>query len=134
MATDTTARFSDTATSLYLSWVDASISANERLARVARVWLDETIAVQHDLARTLKRSIEETQATLADDDEQVTPIAFISRAGDIARANYYIWTESGLKAQERFARIAQTAFEELGAAQSEFSSRAEEQFAGATRR
>jgi hypothetical protein len=133
MTTDT-ARIYDTAANIYLGWVDASINANERFARIARIWLDETLGAQQDVAQTLKRSIEETQATLTEDGEQATPITFISRAGDIARANYYLWTETGLKAQERFTRVAQAAFEELRTAQSEFSSRAEEQFSGAARR
>ena len=134
MVMSTTTGAFDSAANLYLGWLDASLDANERFACVARAWLDETVGVQQDMTQALKRSIEETQAALTQDDEPLNPFAFVNRAGDIARSGYSVWTEAGLKAQERFSRVAQLAFEELSTAQSEFSSRAEEQMLNATRR
>ena len=104
------------AADLYLGLVDASLNANERIARFARVWIEETLGTQQDLAGLIKRSIQDTRETFAQDDETPTPFTFINRAGDLARANYFLWTEAGLKAQERFTRLYQTAVEELSAA------------------
>src|SRR5215207_11216043 len=118
--------FMSTTRDLYLGWVDASIDANERFARVARVWIDEALAAQQDIAAAIRRALSEAQeaATPAEGDQ--TPIELFSRAGDIARNTYVIWTETGLKAQERFTRVAQTAFEELRGAQTEMMQRTEE--------
>jgi hypothetical protein len=108
---------------LYLSWVDASLQANERMARVARTWLDESLATQQDIAAALKRAAVETQETLAEDGETPTPFTLINRSGDIARVNYGLWTETALKAQERWTRILQTAFAELQAAGTDMAQR-----------
>ena len=99
MVMDSTTRIYDTATNLYVGWVDASLAANERFARVARVWLDETIGAQQDVAQTVKRAIEEAQTVLTQDGETDMPITFISRVGDLARVGYYLCTESCLRSQ-----------------------------------
>ena len=124
-----------TARDLYLGWVDASFNANERFARVARVWLDETLGAQQDVATAIRRAFTEARDVAAPaEGEQTEPFALFNRAGDLARSNYFIWTETGLKAQERFTRIAQTAFEELRGAQTEIVQRTEEQFGELTAR
>jgi hypothetical protein len=123
-----------TARDLYLGWVDASLDANERIARVARVWIDETLGAQQDIAAAIRRAITEAQEAAAPAEGEQAPTAFLSRAGDIARNNYFLWTETGLKAQERFTRVAQTAFEELRGAQTEFMERTEERVEELTRR
>ena len=119
---------------LYLSWVDASLQANERIARVARAWLDESLATQQDIAAALKRAITETQETLAEDGETPNPMTIINRGGDIARVNYGLWTETALKAQERWTRVLQTAFEELQAAGTDMAQRTEANMAEMARR
>ena len=130
-----TETFVTTTRDLYLGWLDASVNANERFARVARVWIDETLGAQQDLAATIKRAIAEAQdAAQATEDEPPSPLAFVNRAGDIARTGYFIWTEAGLKAQERFTRVAQTAFEELQSAQIEIVQRTEERVGEYARR
>ena len=125
----------NTARDLYLGWIDASLNANERFARLARVWIDETLGAQQDLAAALRRAFAEAQdvATPAEG-EQTAPFTFLSRAGDVARSNYYIWSETGLKAQERFSRVAQTAFQELRGAQTEIAQRTEERIGEFSRR
>ena len=134
MTTQTT-DFYTSAADLYLGLVDASLTANQRIARFARVWLEETLGAQQDLAGLIKRSIQDARETFTQDGEETpTPFTFINRAGDLARANYFLWTEVGLKAQERFTRLYQTAFEELSAAQGEAAQAAEQGIAAFTRR
>lgn len=123
MVTETTNGIYDTAKNLYLGWVDASLNANERFARVARVVLDESLGAQQDVAGILRRSIEDAQDTLAQDGAAPAPFTMINRAGDIARSGYFLWTEAGLKAQERITRIYQTAFEEMQGAQTAITAR-----------
>jgi hypothetical protein len=118
--------FMSTARDLYLGWVDASLDANERIARVARVWIDETLGAQQDIAAAIRRAVSEAQETATPAEGEQASFALFNRAGDIARNNYFIWTETGLKAQERFTRVAQTAFEELRGAQTEIMQRTEE--------
>jgi hypothetical protein len=130
---DTSTRMYDSATNLYLGWIDASLTANERLARVARVWIDETLGVQQDLAQAMKQAMTETQSALAQDGEPVNPMTWIGRSSDLARTAAYHWTEAALKAQERYTRIAQTAFDEMRSVQADITSRAEEQISEFTR-
>lgn len=126
MVTDINSNYYATTKNLYFGWVDASLNANERFARIARVWIDETLAAQQDAVTLIKRAFDEAQDSIAAGDETPTPFTLISRAGDIARSNYQFWTEAGLKAQERATRVMQTAFEELRSAQSEIAQRTEE--------
>jgi hypothetical protein len=121
-----TTRIYDTAANLYLGWLDASLTANERLARVARAWIDETLGAQQDVAQALKQSMTEAQAALAQDGEPPTPMTWIGRSGDLARTAAYHWTEAALKANERYTRIAQLAFDEMRSAQADIAARAEE--------
>jgi hypothetical protein len=123
-----------TARDLYLGWVDASLDANERFARFARVWIDEALGAQQDIAAAIRRALAEAQEIGTPAEGEDAPLAFFSRAGDVARSNYSIWTETGLKAQERFTRVAQTAFEELRGAQTELAQRTEERIGELTRR
>lgn len=124
----------DTARDLYLGWIDASITANERAARVARVWIDETLGAQQDAADALKRAFADTQATIAEAGDTATPFTLINRAGDLSRTAYQVWTEAALKGQERFTRVAQTAFEELRAAGTDIAQRTEQRIGDFTRR
>ena len=117
MAQQTAARLYGAATDTYLGWISVSVDVNERLARVARVWIDESLGVQRDLVQTLNRMAEDTQRTLAlDDDPAGNPLAFAARSGDLWRSTAFLWIEALLKAQERLARVAQTAFGEPQAA------------------
>ncbi len=124
MVNETATTMYDTAKDLYLGWVDASINANERFARLARVWIDEALGVQQDIAAVIRRAFEETQEALDQDGETPTPFTLINRAGDMARTNYFLWTEAGLKAQERITRVYETAFEALRGVQDDLSARA----------
>jgi hypothetical protein len=123
----------DTAANLCLGWIDTSMTANERMARVARVWIDETLGAQQDVAIALKQAMSEAQATLTQDGEPVNPMTWIGRSGDLARSTANCWTEAALKAQERYTRFAQTAFNELRSAQVDISSRAGERIDEFTR-
>lgn len=123
MVTETTNGIYDTARNLYLGWVDASLNTNERVARVARVVIDETLGAQQDVATVLRRSFEEAQETIAQDGPTAAPLTLINPAGDFARSGYFLWSEAGLKAQERITRIYQTAFEEMQGAQTALTAR-----------
>ena len=126
MATETTDRLYGTLTDLYLGWIDASVATSERFARVARVSIDELLGLQYDIAQAARRLVEETRTTLAtDEDETANPTTLLTRAGDLARSNYFLATETGLKAQERMGRVAQTAFGEIQSAGSDMTSRVE---------
>lgn len=118
-----------TAATLYSDWVDASLTANQRMARIARVWIDETLGAQQDMAELVKRSVSQAQRTFADDGDSATPMTYLSRVGDAARINASLWTEAGLKTQERLTRVAQTAFEELRLAGSEITERVQSSYA-----
>jgi hypothetical protein len=131
MTTENSNRIYDTARGIYLGWLDASLDANERVGRVTHTWLDESLAAQRDFAALLRRALTETERTATQDDEQPSPITLIGRFGDIGRVNYEIWTEAGLKTQERVTRFVQTAFDELRAAQTAFVERTEKTLAGA---
>ena len=134
MVNETTATMYGTAKDLYLGWMDASINANERFARLARVWTDETLAAQQDAAGVLRRSFDEAQDVLNQDGGTPSPFTLISRAGDLARTTYFLWTEAGLKAQERITRVYQTAFEEMRGAQTDLTARAEDSIGALNRR
>lgn len=127
--TVTPARFAATAADLYLGWVDASLTANERMARVARAWLDESLGLQQDMAETLKKAVGEARSVYTAETPASAPAAF-TRAGDVARTTYYLFTENSLKAQERFGRVAQTAFAEMQQAQTDLTARMEERMNG----
>jgi hypothetical protein len=121
---DQTSQAYSTASTMTLGWIDASLQANERFAKVARTWIDETLGAQYDMAEALKRAAEGARSAMsAESDQPVTPAAFWGRAGEVARSNYAVWTETGMKAQERITRVAQTAFEEIRSAQSEFAAK-----------
>ncbi|MBI2760197.1 MAG: hypothetical protein HYX51_02080 [Chloroflexi bacterium] len=135
MATETPATIYTGAADFYLGLVDASLTANERMAKVARVWIDESLGFQQDLAQTVRKAFEESRTAYAGQGETpATPVAFVSRAGDIARATYFLWTETGLKAQERFGRVAQTAFGEMQSAQADLTNRTEARISEFARR
>jgi hypothetical protein len=124
---ETTSSMYDTAAGLWLGWIDASLVAQQRLGRMAHVWIDETLAAQQDLTQAMRQSLSETQSALAQDaDQPISPLTWISRSGDIARTATHLWTEAALKAQSRYTRVAQTAFDEMQKAQADLSSRAEE--------
>jgi len=129
MTMESTNTMYDTARTMYLGWVEASVDTNERLARVARAWIDESLAAQQDMASIVRRAVTETERT-ATTNEELAPFTLISRVGDIARVNYEIWTEAGLKAQERVGRLLQTTFDEMRGAQSEIAERAQKNLAG----
>ena len=124
-AMETTGRLYDGAAGMYMGWVNMQLSAAERMARVARVWIDEMVAVQQDMAQATRRSLEESKATLATGSDTPSPMGALGRVTDAARANYFLWTETGLKARERYGRVAQTAFSEMQSAGSEIAGRME---------
>lgn len=133
MTTETSNPIYDTARGMYLSWVDASLDANERAARVARAWIDESLGAQQDMAALLRKAFAETERAATSDDEQPAPFAFFGRLGDTSRVNFEIMTEAGLKAQERLTRFVQTAFEEMRGAQTAFATSTERSFNGLNR-
>ena len=121
------------AADLYLGWVNASLTANERMARVARIWIDESLGMQQDLAETIRKAVGEARTAYTVEPADATPVAFATRAGGLARTTYFLFTENGLKAQERIGRVAQTAFAELQQVQTEITTRIEERMNGAAR-
>lgn len=123
MVKEQTTQMYDTATNLYLGWVDASLNANERFARIARTWIDEALGAQQDAAGAFKQAIEQTQSAITPAEGE-TPLTAAGRLGEIARTNYAAWTEAAFKAQERFTRVAQTAFEELRTVQTDITTKA----------
>lgn len=133
MTTENSNPVYDTARGMYLSWVDASLDANERFARIARAWIDESLGAQQDMAALLRKAFTETERAATTDSEQPAPFTLIGRFGDIGRVNYEVWTEAGLKAQERVSRFFQTAFDELRGAQTAFAERTEQAVAGLNR-
>jgi hypothetical protein len=125
MVTETTTRIYDSAASAYLGWLDASLAAQERAAKVARSWIDEALGAQQDMTEAAKKALVETQSAFTpQQDEPATPLTFMNRAGELARSNYALWAETGLKAQERLTRVAQLAFAELRNAQAEATTKA----------
>ena len=125
MVTETTTRMYDSAASTYLGWVDASLAAQQRAAKVARTWIDEALGAQQDLVEAAKKALADAQNAFTPQQEETpTPLSLINRAGELARTNYALWAETGLKAQERFTRVAQLAFEEMRNAQTEATTKA----------
>ena len=125
MVTETTTRMYDSAASTYLGWVDASLAAQQRAAKVARTWIDEALGAQQDLVEAAKKALADAQSAFTPQQEETpTPLSLINRAGELARTNYALWAETGLKAQERFTRVAQLAFEEMRNAQTEATTKA----------
>ncbi len=53
--------------------------------------------------QTLKRAVEETLAALAIK-SKASPVVFFARLADVARSNTFLWTETGLRVQERCSR------------------------------
>lgn len=135
MATETTpaTRAYATASDLYLGWVNATVDANERIARVARIWIDESVAAQKDLAQAIKKGVDELRSNIDRPAEVATPAAWLSRSGDLARTNYTVWSQVALKAQERYAKVAQAMFTELQDAGSEFAGRVQKNISSVTR-
>ena len=109
---------------LYSGWIDASVRANERATRLARVWFDESIGFQEDLALSMKRSFDDSRTALSGDTPS-TPAALFSTLNELGRQNYALWSEAALKAQERMTRIAKAAAGEMQQAQSELVSETE---------
>ena len=93
----------------YRLWSDTWLRTSEHAARVARVWIDETLGVQRDAAQAVRRFIEDVEATIAPEAEPSPAAANLARAGDLARSSFFLWTEAGLKALERAARVGGTA-------------------------
>ena len=122
------ARAYETAADFYLGWLNAQVATSERVARVTRVWLEEALGVQQDMVDTARRAVEESRTLLTPvaDEEFPTLTGAYSRFGDLARSTTVLWTEAGLKARDRYGRVAQTALDELQAAQSDFSASAEQ--------
>lgn len=133
MTTETSNPIYDSARGIYLNWVTAAIDANERAARVARAWIDESLGAQQDMAALLRKALTETERAASKDDDQSAPFTYFGRIGDTGRVNFEIWTQASLKAQERVSRFMQTAFGELSAAQSDFTSSTRQSFADLNR-
>jgi len=127
MVTQQTAGAFDSATTIYLGWVDASLNTSARITRVARAWFDETLGAQRDFATSMHKAWTDAQTAVSADDAPTTPVMLLSRTGEIARQSYALWTEAGLKAQERYSRLAESTFEEMRGVQTEITQRATEQ-------
>lgn len=123
MASVSLAQTFENAADLCRGIVDTYLAGSEGLARVSRVCIDETLGVEQDVAQAVRRTLEETEFLLSPEAAEPNPAAFLARAGDAARSSAFLWVETGLKAQERVARVAQSALSELGRAQGGFRGR-----------
>ncbi len=57
------------------------------------------------LDESLRRTIEETWAVFLTGKEMLNPAVFVARLSDQVRSNSFLWTEAGLRTQERYSRI-----------------------------
>ena len=57
------------------------------------------------LDESFRRTIEETWAVFLTGKEMLNPAVFTARLSDLVRSNSFLWTEAGLRAQERYSRI-----------------------------
>ncbi|MBV9281928.1 MAG: hypothetical protein JOZ41_17755 [Chloroflexi bacterium] len=76
----------------------------EQAVRSSQVWNDEARALWRDVAQTLGRSAEEAGAAFGDDETRDLRTS-VARLGDLMRSQAFLWTELGLKAQERSSRV-----------------------------
>ena len=107
--------YADAAKNLSRGWLEAGsavLAANRRLADAARVWCDEGRAAEKVLIRAAWRSGEETKDVF-DDAEGLRDATFLTRFGDLARAQAFLWTVAGLAAGERLGRAVSVGGEAL---------------------
>jgi predicted unusual protein kinase regulating ubiquinone biosynthesis (AarF/ABC1/UbiB family) len=107
--------YADAAKNLSRGWLEAGsavLAANRRLADAARVWCDEGRAAEKVLVRAAWRSGEETKDVF-DDAEGLRDATFLTRFGDLARAQAFLWTVAGLAAGERLERAVSVGGEAL---------------------
>jgi len=107
--------YADAAENLSSGWLEAGsavLAANRRLADAALVWCDEGRAAEEVLARAAWRSGEETKDVF-DDAEVLRDATFLTRFGDLARAQAFLWTAAGLAAGERLGRVVSAGGEAL---------------------
>ncbi|MDQ3965959.1 MAG: hypothetical protein M3246_05840, partial [Actinomycetota bacterium] len=91
--------YADVAKNLSRDWLEASS------AMFDGAWGNGTRAAEEVLARAARRSGEETRAVFVPDGG--TPdTAFLARAGDLVRAQAFLWVSAGLAAGERLGRAA----------------------------
>lgn len=114
MASNTMAQLYAAAAAWSRGWLDASLGDDGRLARVARAWGDGTLGVERILAQAARRSGQDLWAVLEGADATPTPAVFLSRVGDLARAQAFLWAEAGLTAQERVSRAARVPASQAG--------------------
>ena len=107
--------YADAAENLSSGWLEAGsavLAANRRLADAALVWCDEGRAAEEVLARAAWRSGEETKDVF-EDAEGLRDATFLTRFGDLARAQAFLWTAAGLASGERLGRAVSAGGEAL---------------------
>lgn len=98
------------ATGMYRGWMDASLAANER-------WTRSAFEAREILLGAARRSGEDAREALAA--EETSSLALAARAGDLSRAQAFLWAATGFAAGERLSRGAagETSGSGLGAAE-----------------
>ncbi|MGB3681287.1 MAG: hypothetical protein WA990_02255, partial [Rubrobacteraceae bacterium] len=83
--------------SVYRGWLDAALDSNERLARGA-------FEAQKIMLGAARRSSEDLRAAMSV--ENTSGSTFAARAGDLSRAQTFLWAAAGFAAGERLGRGA----------------------------
>lgn len=83
------------ATGMYRSWMDASLAANER-------WTRSAFEAREILLGASRRSGEEAREVLKE--EGLSGLTLAARAGDLSRAQAFLWAAAGFAAGERLGR------------------------------
>lgn len=55
--------------------------------------------------QALRRAIEDMRAVFSTGGELANPAVLLARLSDLARANFFLWTEASLQTQERYSRV-----------------------------
>src|SRR5947209_12819550 len=56
--------------------------------------------------QAIRRTIEDMRAVFSTGGELANPAVLMARLSDLARSNFFLWTEASLQTQERFSRVA----------------------------
>ena len=83
------------ATGMYRGWMDASLAANER-------WTRGAFEAREILLGAARRSGEDAREVFAT--EELSGLTLAARAGDLSRAQTFLWAAAGFAAGERLGR------------------------------
>ncbi len=86
-------------------WPYGPEDTSRGLLDAARLWSHGALGVQEVLTRAARRSGEEAQA-VRESAEGTPNVAFLARAGDLVRAQWFLWAWATLAAGERFGRAS----------------------------